>query len=828
MSIIFFDHFDPTTGDELWLNSGNITKLVTDINPGPGWSNPENLTQVGGTLFFTAYDDSNGYQLWKTDGTAAGTVKLTSVAPSQGGPFSGFVNANGTLFFEANDGTHGWQLWKSDGSAAGTVMVTNFSQGVPTYVPPPLAVGSTVFFTAPDSTGNLQIWKSDGTATGTTQLTNDPGISMWSSTVVGTTLYFIGSDGMHGNQLWQSNGTQSGTVMLTSGGGGNGLDANSLINMNGTLYFGANDGNGPEIWKSDGTANGTVMVANLYANNGTVPSDLTVVNGMVFFIATDNLHATQLWKSDGTTAGTVPVTDIGAPGGGFDLQDLTSFNGELYFFANDGFEGWQLWKSDGTTAGTVMVTNITGLQPTGNNSDFNPTVVNGTLYFESGHQLWKSDGTSSGTVLVENNVDTSQPIASLIGQLTQPTVASVTASPQIGAFGTGKEIALTVGFSEAVTVSGGTPTLLLNDGGTATYDPVATAALNDPTKTVFDYTVGSGQNTAGLAITGIVNGADIADSGGSPADFSSLPTSFNGLLVDTTPPNVAITSEVSTGDDGQLTLTGTISDNIDTPTITIFDGSTSLGTATINGTNWTFAATLGQGTHQLSATAVDQAGNSSTVNAPQPVTVNDVATAPTLSGPPSVTWTQGTASVSLPISVSGGDADDLATTTVTIKGLASGATITDALDGKSFSSSTVTLTAAEVNSGLTLHPGKLTSGTLTITASMTEGGGSATSAPLTISLKDPPSSVSSNEPSDHWFRSGLQDGEHSGPDDVLWRPLTNNLPPSNSVHAGDILYPRTTLLHGEFDALLADDGGKLTAHSSDGSARTLFSQSSPR
>jgi hypothetical protein len=50
----------------------------------------------------------------------------------------------------------------------------------------------------------------------------------------------------------------------------------------------------------------------------------------------------------------------------------------------------------------------------------------------------------------------------------------------------------------------------------------------------------------------------------------------------------------------------------------------------------------------------------------------------------------------------------------------------------------VALTAEEVNSGLSLHPGKLTSGTLTVTASMTEGGGSATSAPLTISLSDPP------------------------------------------------------------------------------------------
>ena len=53
MAIIFFDHFDPATGEQLWLNSGGITRLVKDINTGPGWSNPENLTAVGSTLFFT-------------------------------------------------------------------------------------------------------------------------------------------------------------------------------------------------------------------------------------------------------------------------------------------------------------------------------------------------------------------------------------------------------------------------------------------------------------------------------------------------------------------------------------------------------------------------------------------------------------------------------------------------------------------------------------------------------------------------------------------------------------------------------------------------------
>jgi hypothetical protein len=459
----------------------------------------------------------------------------------------------------------------------------------------------------------------------------------------------------------------------------------------------------------------------------------------------------------------------------------------------------------------------------------NLVVENSALYIEttvngqSDGQLWKSDGPAAGTVMVATNVEVSQPIASLVGQLTQPTVTSGTASPQTGAFGVGHEITLTVGFSEGVTVSGN-PTLLLNDGRTATFDAAATAALKEPTKAVFDYTVGAGQNTTELAITGL-NGGNIADSAGNPDDLSSLPTAFNGLLIDTTPPSVTISSEVLTGDDGQLTLTGTISDNIDTPTITIFDGTTSLGTATINGTNWTFATTLSQGSHQLSAHAVDQAGNTAAVNAPQSVTVNDVATAPSLSGPSSVSWTKGAASVPLPIGVVGGDADDLATTTVTIKGLRNSATITDNLDSTVFSSSTATLTAAEVNSGLTFHPGRLTSGTLTVTAGMTESGGSATSAPLTVSLTDPPLRRSHQD-----FHHSLHGGFHA--EDLIW---TDDRPPavargspasSDGMRAADILFPGTALLGSDFATLVADDrAGKLTADGPDMPAATLFSRS---
>ncbi len=104
--------------------------MVKDSNPGSDGSFPSELTNVSGTLYFEADDGADGAELWKSNGTAAGTVMVKDINPGSSNSFPfGLTNVNGTLYFQADDGVDGVELWKSDGTAAGTVMVKDIDPG---------------------------------------------------------------------------------------------------------------------------------------------------------------------------------------------------------------------------------------------------------------------------------------------------------------------------------------------------------------------------------------------------------------------------------------------------------------------------------------------------------------------------------------------------------------------------------------------------------------------------------------------------------------------------------------------------------------------------
>jgi hypothetical protein len=118
--------------------------------------------------------------------------------------------------------------------------------------------------------------------------------------------------------------------------------------------------------------------------------------------------------------------------------------------------------------------------------------------------------------------DFSQFSADLGLAVNTPVATAVTASAGKGQLQPNDPVTITVTMGEAVTVAGGTPTLALNDGGTASFNATATAALGDPTRLVFDYVVGANDATPNLAIVAVdLHGATVRDSAGLDAAFAT-------------------------------------------------------------------------------------------------------------------------------------------------------------------------------------------------------------------------------------------------------------------------------------------------------------------
>jgi ELWxxDGT repeat protein len=499
-------------------------RLLKDIKA-LGASNPAHFIALGGTVFFVAEDASHGGELWKTDGTRAGTEMVKDIWPgSHSSEIAEMTISNGTLFFRANDGSHGPALWKSDGTEVGTVMVKDIDWAKwRTALADLTDVDGTLFFGATDGVTGSEIWKSDGTEAGTVRVSNiipgDESTFIQNLINVNGTLFFTCKDESHGFELWKSDGTEAGTVMVKDiyAGLDNSSRPESLTNVNGSLFFSAyapvmvkdmrpgtsswepenlTDFNGTlffqadtvggssgGFWKSDGTEAGTVEVVSV----GSVsPEHLTVIDDTLFFEGFDN----ELWKSDGTEAGTVEIKEIA---NATNLSGLTDVSGTLYFTTNESSSGWELWRSDGTAAGTTLFADIrAGTMGSGPGYLEN---ADGTLFFSA------DDGVCAREPWV---LDTAPVVRSIVRADPDPTTAS--------------SVDFTVTFTEDVDGVGTEDLVLMTTGAISGASVTAVSPSTGPATT---YTVtvatGSGDGTIRLDVS---DDDTIVDGAGNPLGCS--------------------------------------------------------------------------------------------------------------------------------------------------------------------------------------------------------------------------------------------------------------------------------------------------------------------
>ena len=180
-----------TNGCELWRSDGTVTGtyMIKDLNPSyfnadttrPGSSNPTSFKIINNQVFFkTGFEN-----YWVTDGTEQGTIRLkTNENNLSNSEYWGlpaipiYAELNGKLVFNTISREHGFELWISDGAVNGTHLIKDIHEG------------------QGGINNNWSYYKND-------------------ATVVNGYLYFSANNGLNGIELWRTDGTEAGTEQLT-------------------------------------------------------------------------------------------------------------------------------------------------------------------------------------------------------------------------------------------------------------------------------------------------------------------------------------------------------------------------------------------------------------------------------------------------------------------------------------------------------------------------------------------------------------------------------------------------------------------------------------
>jgi ELWxxDGT repeat protein len=336
---------------------------------------------VGRTTYFFAGDCTSGVTLWKTDGSRAGTVPVVAVTDKVAHKESysiEFAILKGTPFLQTGSyPSVSSKLWRTDGTAKGTVVAVDLSRlGPHAYICGLTAWKDALYFWVRDDFDrlNMRLWRSDGTTAGSVEVAAfspeltrlKPGCELHA---LSDALFFTTSSDAYPSQLWRTDGTAAGTALVRSFDPGGEISGLTLAAK--TLFYRVLAVDGENWWKTDGVPGHEALVKTI-ALTGEVRREIstTTVGDRFFFSDSPpkgHLFTSQIWKSDGTPTGTALVKDLDLGKHPNDAPTDTILVGALgdtvFFLAenlvtDDRTENLELWKTDGTAAGTVLVQKI--------------------------------------------------------------------------------------------------------------------------------------------------------------------------------------------------------------------------------------------------------------------------------------------------------------------------------------------------------------------------------------------------------------------------------------------------------------------------------------
>jgi ELWxxDGT repeat protein len=349
--VVFVDNYSLYYGDR---KTGETIKLKTFPYPTgyeTGKVAPYDMVAMNGIVYFGAGDGVSGTELWRSDGTVAGTRLVKDIQPVTYRPDDQLkiedsnpeqlTVAGGHLYFAATTFDKGKELWTSDGTGAGTHIVANLaSGGTDSYgyetssSPTLLAVNGGKLFFAASGTTNIGLFTLDPAAGDKIQFIVDA--LPQKALVAQSRIFFLTQDNNLDGLIWSSDGTPAGTVQVHSG---KFMQLGPVID--GTAYFTAWEQSIQQdrLWHSDGTVNGTHSTSALPNN----PDGMVAFGGKIYYRDSDGETIRSYRPSDGAirTVTTEPGSGaMGAAigefffvsGGGVDVLDPTigAITGTIY------------------------------------------------------------------------------------------------------------------------------------------------------------------------------------------------------------------------------------------------------------------------------------------------------------------------------------------------------------------------------------------------------------------------------------------------------------------------------------------------------------------